>query len=586
MGLFLVLTAAVPGVSSAQDVRIPSEDAVVVSVDPGSTDRVTVFLPVRETDDPEARIRARAAEAGLPVYSVGVRQVDARVTKYVNGQLVSGGKLYQTRIATDVDDRRGALDGELAGQALVDLAPTDSPTVFVVVPRGVSVQYGEPWSPSLWAQGYALSTTELSREPVTYRFPTITVALLGTVVLGSFLGAYAISRRSARSRAGSDAPLVDRVEAIRQTEGRWELLGPILPVAVGVWLGAHSLFRLVASALLPTVPSGAWWTATSWLVTAALFACATWLGSTLGIGPLYHDLVDRDYDIERTLVDWGQDRILVVFWYWVGGVVLLTAWPRIVRTPALGGVVVTLLVLVRRLTLPAALRLLGLVETVSEDLRAEVTEWCTRQGVPVRGVYRLNTGTALLASAFATGVPGYYLVYLTDDLVERCDSETVRGALAHELGHLTNYHFFVRIGFTLLYWVLAFVVYVSVFRHVLVLFGAFVVYYLVGLSQLGTRQEFAADTEAAAATSPEQVAEAIDRLASIDGRRRGAPMAFELVPTVPTIEERIDRLRAEDGADENEGDRRETDGNEAADEDGNDEQDGTGDRPDWDPGPD
>lgn len=553
-GVAVVLLASLPAASADAGAPIRSEDTVLVDVNSDSHDVVTVFFRAAETSNPHGRIRALAAEAGLPVHAVKVQSVDAMFTKYSDGRAVSGGELYQTRIATEVSNRTGLLGGTVRGDALRTVAPSDSPTFVFVVAPGMTVSPGTERGHSLQAESYELSESEVAAERVSYRFGSVSLGALGVGLVGSMLGAYWLVRRQVRSIAMADATVQEQVHAIRRTASIASVATPLLPLAVASWFGAHTLVRRTAQWLLPSVPSGGWWTATVWFAALGPFVCGTWFASTLAVQPTYRDLTDVEYDLSNVLAEWGEQTVVTLFWYWLGAVVLLSAASMIVAQPLVGGVLVTLLMVARTLTMPLVFRLFGRASPISGPLRTELSELCAQTALSMPRLYLLDTGRERMANAFLTGGPGFYQMYLTEDLVEHCDRDHVRAVLAHEIGHVANRHLLKQVGFTLTFWSLAFACYVYVFQNLLTLGVATWLYFQFGTGWLSRRHEYEADAYAAALLGSEAFATALDRLASVNFMRRDTGLGYVLGSTHPSFEDRLDRLGEASVSDPNEPD--------------------------------
>ncbi|QLH83254.1 M48 family metalloprotease [Halosimplex pelagicum] len=549
--LLAVGVAAVDAQESGGDVTVPDADAVIVDISPDGPDTVTVFLPTRTTDDPVLTVEEMAARAPVPARVVSVREVDARVTRYVDGNLVDGGELYRLEILTDLDERTGPLSGTVSGDTLAALAPTDTPAFVVDVPAGTAVDRGSVRSRSFSSTRYEWRPSGGSLDgPITYRFPTSTVGLLAALLLASLLGSYGAVRYRARSVADGPEPLTERVHAVRGTKANALLVGPAAAVAVALWLGSVSLVSLVAGWMPSGTPSGAWWTVTRWTVALAPFACSAWLGATFGAEPVVRDLIDAPFDPLVVLGDWAKSAFYRVARYWVAGAVLLTLAPHILETPLVGGVAVTLLVVLDWLVTPVAIRVFNDTAPIPGEFGREVTEFCDRQGVSVRGVRRLDTGDARHANGIATGMVGYHWVFLTDDLLDELDPDQIRAIVAHELGHLDRRHLLKQAAFTLGFWSLAFVAFVHVYTELWLFVVAVWVYTQLGLGWIGQGQEYQADDYAAEATSPDALAGALDRLATVNFALRDTGVAHNYAARHPSIEDRIARLRDDSEPDE------------------------------------
>lgn len=546
------LLSGLPVADATQDVGGADEDTVVVTVNPEGPDAVTVFFRVAETDNPYPRMAALAAEADVPVYNMTVRSVDAQVTTYVNGQTVSGGELYRTTLTTDLDRRTGPLGGAIPGETLAAFATAEEQTFVLFVPPGVSVVGGESWSHSLRAEGYVLTADDLTDEPVTYWYGLGSLLVLAAVLVGGSLGTYWLVRRTIRAIAARDDPLSDRVHAIRGTAANATLIGPVLPFAAGVWFGAVSLLSLLLDWALGTTPSGVVPTVTLWFIALGPFVCGPWVAATLATKPTYRDLIDVPYSLGNVLAEWAEGAAIRVAWYWVGVVAFVAFDQRISDQPIVGAALVTLLLVARAAVMPAVLRLLGRARPLSDDLQTELTDFCSRHGVTPRRIYRLDVGTETMVNGLLLGVPGLHTVFLTDDLVEACDRETIRAVLAHELGHLSHRHFLQRMALTLVFWYLAFFVYANVFTNLVTLAVAAWLYLQFGLGWLSQRHEYQADDYAAEATSPASMARALDQLASLNYIRRDTGTLYNLSAKHPSFEDRIDRLRDEKPPDERE----------------------------------
>lgn len=549
VGVVLPVAGGTGGVAFSQqdgddEVRLPDERGVVVSLNPASRDAVTVFLPSDGTDDPSRRARRLAADADLPVFDLTVREVETRVRTYVDGQLVDGGSYYRTRIETDLERRTGPLRGEISGERLTAVAPAESATYFVRVPTGLTVGSAEATGHSLWTRRYELTATGVrSAGSVTYGMAPAGLAGMGSALVGVSAGAFVLYRRRARSLAGRDAPLEDRVLWLRKSMGNAKLLAPAVPLLAALWFGAVSLVSLVAGGLVPAEPSGAWWTVTRWVVGLAPFVCLPWLGAALATRPVYRDLLGADFDRSEFLRDWTTAVALKLVRYWVGAVALLALAPRIVETPVLGGVAVAGLHLVDRALAPLLIRVFDDVEPVTGDLAGEIADLCDREGVSVRGVYRLDTGDEVLATGLVTGVVGYHWVFLTDDLLDECDRDGIRAVVAHELGHLAHRHLLKRSLFTLVYWAVLFVVYVQFVPNVWTLVAGTALYVHYGIGGVAQRQEYEADAFAASATGADVFVDALERIASVNVVRADTGLGYNLATRYPSFEDRIARLQ-------------------------------------------
>ncbi|WP_459192292.1 M48 family metalloprotease [Halosimplex sp. J119] len=551
--LFSVGVAAVDGQGAGRDLSLPSEDAVLVDVNPEGDDTVTVFLPVRSTDDPKAVAGRLADDASIPVHEVSVRTVDARISQYVNGQLVSGGELYRTEIRTDVDTRTGPLSGAVSADALTAVAPTDASTFVLDVPPGTGISQGSVRSRSLWTARYELASSDVSGEgSITYRFPVSTISILAALLVASSLGTYAVVRFRARSVVRGPESLIDRINAVRTTRGNALLFGSVAAAAIALWVGGPSLVSLVVGEFLPDVPTGAWWTVSKWTVVLAPFVCSVWLSTSLATEPVVRDLSDVPYNSLVYLADWGKSALYRVARYWVAAVVLLTLAPAITDVPLLGGVVIALLVAVDQLLRPFAIRALNDTGAVPGEVGRELSEFCDRQDVSVRGTRLLDTGDSRHVEAVVAGFAGYYWVFLTDDAVEELDPEGVRALVAHELGHVRHRHLYKQTLFTVGYWALAFatVVWASLGLWA---FAAVAWLHRLGLQWVAGGQEYQADEHAAAATSPDALAEALERVKTVNFAWHNGGIAHDYGAYPPTIDDRIARLRDGSESGENAG---------------------------------
>ncbi|WP_415381506.1 M48 family metalloprotease [Halosimplex sp. TS25] len=541
--LLSVGVASADGQEAGESVRVPFEDAVLVDVEPDGDDAVTVYLPVRSTDDPKAAAGRLADDASIPVHQISVRTVDARITQYVNGQLVEGGELYRTEIRTEIDTRTGPLGGTVPGDALTAVAPTETPAFVLDVPPGTTVSQGSVRSRSFSTAQYELTASDVSGEdPITYRFPIGSINALAALLLVSSLGTYAAVRFRARSVADGPEPVTDRIHAVRTTRANALLFGSAAAAGIALWLGSHSLVSLAAGASLPAVPTGAWRSVTQWAVALAPFVCGVWLATTLATEPVVRDLTDTPYNPLVSLSDWGKSAVFRLGRYWAAGVVLLTLAPTIVDLPLLGGVVVASLLAVDQFLRPLAVRAFNDTSAVTGEAGDELTEFCDRQDVSVRGIRLLDTDDARHADALAVGFAGYYWLFLTDDLLAAFDAEEIRALVAHELGHVRHRHLYKQALFTLGYWAIAFTVVVGASLG-LWAFVAVAWAYRLGLQWFARHQEYQADEYAATATSPDTLAEALDRVGSVNFAWRNGGIAHDYGAYPPPIDDRIARLR-------------------------------------------
>lgn len=538
--------ASVDAEATGANAMIPEEDAVIVDIEPAAADTVTVFLPERSTDDPEAAAERLADDASIPVHEVSVRRVEARVTQYVNGQLVEGGELYRTEIRTELDSRTGPLSGTVPSGAVRGVAPTDEPTFVLGVPPGTAVDLGSARSRSLWSARYELSPSDLRGEDaITYRFPVGSINALAALLVASTVGVFGVVRYRARSVADGPESRTALVHAVRMTRVNAVLLGSAVAAGIALWLGGHSLVSLVAGELLPEVPGGAWWTVTRWTVALAPFVCGVWLASSLATEPVVRDLMNIPYDPLVYLADWGKSAVFRVGRYWVAGVVLLTLAPAVVQRPLLGGVVVALLMTVDQFLRPLAIRVFNDTGAVPGEVGREVTEFCDRQDLSVRGIRLLGTDDDRHADALAAGFAGYYWVFLTDDLLGEFDAEEIRALVAHELGHVRHRHFRKQVLFTLGYWALAFTAAVRASLGLWAFVAAAWVYRF-GMRWLAHGQEYQADEYAATATSPDALVGALDRVGSVNSALGNGGIAHDYGASPPAIEDRIARLREDE----------------------------------------
>lgn len=542
--LLLCLGAVAPTVGADGDVHLPDEDAVVIDIDPSGTDTVTLFFQTGTTWDPDERALDRAENADIPIVDVRVNEVKATQTVRVNGNLVEGGPLYETTIETDLGRRTGLLEGQIASETVEGLA-VDESKVIVGVPTGTTVRPASQRSHSFDQERYGVDGDLWEYgDNVTYGVGSADLALLGGLLAGSLLAPFLFFRKWARSIMECDDPLVERVHAVRETRSIAAVFAPVVPLVAALWLGAFAPIEFVTASVLPTIPSGAWWTVTLWFVAFGPFACAAWLGSTLGIAPVYQTLVDAPYNRRRVFVAWSRSAATSIAWYWLVAAVLYGFSSRIVEAPAMGALLVGLLLVAKAGATPVLTVLTRDVGPVTDELSADVEALCEQEGVDIRGLYRLGTGESPEAKAFVTGLPGFYWVFVSDDVVDQCDPAEVRAMIAHELGHLRAFHIFKRIAFSVGYWFVAFTAY-SVVPSIWVLLIAIVLYRFYVLGWVATAQEYTADAYAASVTSSESVAEMLDRTAAINVMKRDTGRQEDLANGHPSIEKRIARLRGE-----------------------------------------
>ncbi|MFC7194414.1 M48 family metalloprotease [Halosimplex aquaticum] len=191
---------------------------------------------------------------------------------------------------------------------------------------------------------------------------------------------------------------------------------------------------------------------------------------------------------------------------------------------------------------PLAIRAFDDTGAVTAEVGREVTEFCDRQDVSVRGIRLLDTGDARHADAVITGFAGYYWVFLTDDLLAEFDAEEIRALVAHELGHVKRRHLRNQVLFTLGYWALAFAAVVKVSLG-LWAFLAPAWVYQYALRWLARGQEYRADEYAAAATSPGVYARALERVGAVNFARRNGGIAHNYGAVPPSIDDRVARVR-------------------------------------------
>ncbi len=540
--LLLCLSAGPLVTSADEDMRPPDEDAVVIDIDPAGSDTVTLFFQTGPTYEPTERARERAEDADIPVIDVRTREVDAVQTVRINGNLVEGGPLYETTIETDLGRQTGVLQREVTSETIRGLTVEES-TVIVDVPTGATVHPASQQSHSFGRERYGVDGRPwLSGDGITYGVGPIDLALLCGLLVGSFFAPYLFFRRWGRSIAGCDESLAERVHAVRETRSIAAFYGPVVPLVAALWFGAFAPIEFLTASILSASPSGTWWTVTLWFVAFTPFACVAWLGSTLAITPIYRRLVDAPYDRRRVLVTWSKSTVITVVWYWLVVVVLYSFSSRIVEYPAVGALLVGLLLVVRAGVTPALVVLANGIDSVTDEVAADIRELCDDAGIDVRGVYRLETGDSPQMNGHLTGLPGLYWIFVTDDLLEQCDSSQIRAVVAHEIGHLRGYHIPKRILFSVGYWFVGFTAY-SVVPSIWLLLTAVAFYRFYALGWVTTAQEYAADAYAASATSPETVVSMLERLAQINIMKRDRGRQKDLANGHPSIQKRITQLR-------------------------------------------
>ncbi|GGM44091.1 hypothetical protein GCM10009006_26770 [Haloarcula argentinensis] len=539
----LCVVSVASSVGAAQAQQTSEVDTIRIEINPESTDTVTLFFRVAETDDPKVRASELAADADIPVYDISVTKQRATVTQFANGQVVSGGDLYRTSIATSVGSRTGLLGGQIEGESLARIAPTDSPTFVVVVTDGMSVTPGEPRS--LFGEQYELTTAEMSVGTINYGFSGMTLAALGTVLCGSFGGAYGLIRVLTHPRERGDARLVDWAHVIRKTMTEGRLFAPIVPAAAGFLLGAVPLVSYVASEVFPALPASPWVTVTLWFVALTPFVCATWLGSALAAKRSYYELIAIEYDVRSVLAECGRSTVFSVFWHWAAAVVMLTFASQITRQPVVGAVLVTLLLIFRQTIALLVRRSVIDGEPLSDELRDDITDFAAQQGVSLRSIRRLETGIEPRANAFATNLPRYHGICLTADLIDELPRSELRAVVAHELGHIDNHHHLKQYLFTLGYWYIVFTLHTHVFPNALVIAVGTVAYLQFAAGWVSQRHEYEADEYAATVTSEEAVVGALDRIVSVNNVPKDVTMGHNLTTTHPSFDDRTEKLLGE-----------------------------------------
>ncbi|WP_372479495.1 M48 family metalloprotease [Halomicrobium sp. HM KBTZ05] len=368
------------------------------------------------------------------------------------------------------------------------------------------------------------------------------VLMLFAVLVFCTIGSVVTVLVSIHELADADAPVTDRVQAIRQAHSGTVLVFPVFAVLSAHWLGALDVVSIVSQAVLPVESLGAWWRVTKWFVALGPFAGLPWLAITLVTRPKIQSLLGGEYQWHKVATDWAKEVTLKAGWFWLVGAVLLTFASQILASPIVGGILVGLLTVFWQSISPLLILLFNDARPLTGEERESVIGLFREKGLSVRGLYRLDTEDTVVAQGLIAGLFGNHWIFLTDDIVDEFSPEQVAAVVAHELGHAAHRHHLKRAAFAVVYWFLVFWLYANVIQIVWLLVFSVVVYWQFGLGWVGIRQEFEADAYAATLTSPTAMQDALQSIATVNAMPNETGTTHELTSKHPSIERRLDRL--------------------------------------------
>jgi Zn-dependent protease with chaperone function len=235
----------------------------------------------------------------------------------------------------------------------------------------------------------------------------------------------------------------------------------------------------------------------------------------------------------------------------VGGNLLI---PRHGTGHAVGKVLVYVIAI---WVLTSVLSPLVLVRTMTKPLPASVQKrlrhLADEVGVRVRDFRVLKGRSQKVANAAQLGtLPGLRYIVITDYLVDHLDDEQLHAVIAHELGHARRHHLLIKLGSVFLVWGLLEALVIGIGHAtghggLAVVAAPLVLVIPIGMILIqgivGVRLEQAADDTAAKYVGPDQLAQALQKLAQLNDTKKNTGRAWSLITQHPGIQERIDRLR-------------------------------------------
>ena len=243
--------------------------------------------------------------------------------------------------------------------------------------------------------------------------------------------------------------------------------------------------------------------------------------------------------------------ILVAMWVWpfpvafavettVPARILFTAIAYLVAVPAAVG-----------LLAPAVTRLLG-PGPIAPEIGARLSALASRADVGLGTIRVMPSRGRKVANAAQVGwLPGLQRVVITDYLLDSLTAAEVDAIFAHELGHARGHHTLKRSALAsaaCFLWACAFISLLSHKPNPILAIGGIAAWALLTkvLRRIVLRQEIAADDVAAELVGLGQFAQALDRVATVNGLKRDTSAKWDRAVGHPGMAIRIARLQAQE----------------------------------------